>query len=154
MMKRGFMGAARAALFGAVAAVGLSLSPAPATATEVTVYKSPTCGCCAAWADHMRANGFQVTVVETDDLSETKERLGVPEAAQSCHTAVVAGYVVEGHVPAADVRRLLKEKPAARGLAVPGMPAGAPGMETGGRSEPYTVFLFDEAGQAKVFSRY
>ena len=119
----------------------------------VTVYKSPSCGCCAAWADHLRENGFPVETVETADVQAVKAEYGVPPALQSCHTAVVDGYVVEGHVPAADVKRLLAERPEAGGLAVPGMPVGSPGMEQGDTVEPYDVLLIDD-GQTSVFARH
>src|SRR5215208_431855 len=117
------------------------------------VFKSPTCGCCANWVKHMQANGFNTT--EVNDLTQIKKSRGVPADAQSCHTAVVNGYVVEGHVPAADVRRLLKEKPAVAGIAVGGMPVGSPGMETPYvKAEPYTVLSFDKNGAARVFAKH
>lgn len=119
---------------------------------EVVVYKSPTCGCCAAWVEHMRGAGFQVRAVDTGDLAATKSELGVAPALQSCHTAVVDGYVVEGHVPADVVRRLLEEQPDVAGLAVPGMPVGSPGME-GPNPRPYDVLAFTEDGSARVFAR-
>lgn len=114
---------------------------------EITVYKSPDCGCCGKWVDHLRANGFSVRVENRYDLSAVKEAEGVPPDLQSCHTAVAGRYVIEGHVPAADIKRLLAAEPAARGLAVPGMPAGSPGMEAGAYTEPYDVFLFGKAGR-------
>jgi hypothetical protein len=124
---------------------------APASAFDpslpaVTVYKSSTCGCCASWAEHLRENGFAVETVDVDDLQAVKTENGVPSALQSCHTAVVDGYVVEGHVPAADVKRLLAEAPEADGLAVPGMPIGSPGMEQGDTVQPYDVILFGDSG--------
>lgn len=131
------------------AAAATSSSPAP----EVTVYKSPSCGCCSNWVDHLKANGFTVVVHDQDDLSDTKAMLGVPGALTSCHTAVVAGYVVEGHVPAADLARFLKQKPKVLGLAVPGMPAGSPGME-GGTPVPYKVLTFDKNGGTTVFASH
>jgi len=137
----------------ALAAAGWLLIPSATADTDVVVYKSPSCGCCGGWVEHLRANGFTVAVRERDDLTPVKTRLGVPGDLQSCHTAEVGGYVVEGHVPAADIRRLLAERPPARGLAVPGMPAGAPGMEDGGRREAYRVILFDDRGNA-VFARH
>ena len=127
-------------------AAGWLLIPGAAAEADVAVYKSPTCGCCGNWVDHLRANGFTVAVKERSDLTPVKTRLRVPERLESCHTAEVGGYVVEGHVPAADIRRLLAEKPQARGLAVPGMPAGSPGMEDGGRREAYQVILFGDKG--------
>ena len=119
----------------------------------VTVYKSPTCGCCSAWADHLRENGFPVETVDVDDLQAVKAEYGIPPGLQSCHTAVVDGYVVEGHVPADDVKRLLAEHPEAAGLAVPGMPVGSPGMEQGDTVQPYDVLLVDD-GQSSVFAHH
>ncbi len=117
-----------------------------ADAAEMTVYKSPWCGCCGSWVDHMRANGFSVTVKDVEDLSPIKSSLGVPGELQSCHTAQVGGYAIEGHVPAEDVKRLLSERPKARGLAVPGMPIGAPGMEQGNEKERFPVVIFGDQG--------
>jgi len=122
-----------------------------AKAAELVVYKSPYCGCCGAWSDHMRAGGYSVTVYDVDDMNAIKRRFGVPPALESCHTAVVEGYVVEGHVPADVVDRLLAERPKARGVAVPGMPIGSPGME-GGEPEPFDVLLFDELGRTAVYA--
>jgi len=123
-----------------------------AAAATVEVYKSSTCKCCAKWVDHMRANGF---TVNTNDVGnkEARERAGISTALGSCHTALVDGYAIEGHVPAQDIKRLLKERPRAIGLAVPGMPHGSPGME-GARSEPYNVLLIDKQGSTTVFSRH
>lgn len=121
----------------------------------VTVYKTPTCGCCTLWAEHMAEAGFEVEAVDVADLGAVKRRLGVPRSLGSCHTAVVGGYLVEGHVPASDVKRLLAEAPEAAGLAVPGMPIGSPGMETPGRApERYEVALFTREGLATVFARH
>ncbi len=141
---------------GALAGVGVGWSvfgSAEAQAAEMTVYKSPTCGCCSAWIDHMRAAGFTVTARDVDDVGPIKERHGVPMGLGSCHTAVIDGYVVEGHVPADSVRRLLAERPDAAGLAVPGMPSGSPGMENG-RRDPYDVLLFDTRGGVSVWDRH
>jgi hypothetical protein len=143
------------AVAGLVAAGGMSVfDPRSAAAEEVTVYRSPTCGCCGDWVKHMRANGFRVVVKETDDLDPVKRHYQVPGSLASCHTAVVEGYVIEGHVPAVDVQRLLASRPKARGLAVPGMPAGSPGMETGGPPDRYSVILFGDDGSQSVFSRH
>lgn len=120
----------------------------------VEVYKTPTCGCCGLWVKHLQENGFTARVTDMDDLSALKKKHGVPAKAGSCHTAVVNGYVLEGHVPAADVKRLLIERPAVAGLAVPGMPLGSPGMEFGNTKQPYNVLSFDKTGQTKVFSSY
>ena len=119
---------------------------------EVVVYKSPWCGCCEGWVDHMRANGFEVTVREQEDLSAIKRMSGVPEKLESCHTAFVGGYAIEGHVPADAVERLLAERPPVRGLAVPGMPIGSPGME-GTDPEPYEVKTFTQGGATTVYER-
>jgi hypothetical protein len=135
---------------------GLILAPAARAAGPdlpgVVVTRDPSCGCCGAWAEHMRAAGFPVEIVETRELNRVKARLGVPRDLASCHTAEVGGYVLEGHVPAAEVKRLLAERPAARGLAVPGMPANSPGMEMPGPDEAYEVVLFGP--QRRVFARY
>ena len=118
------------------------------------VYKSPSCGCCAAWVDHMKAAGFRVEVFEVGDTGVARRRLGLPIRYASCHTAVVAGYVVEGHVPADEVKRLLRARPDAIGLAVPAMPVGSPGMEMDGRQDPYQVLLIDRAGRDSVYASY
>lgn len=118
----------------------------------ITVYKSPTCGCCAAWNEHMTANGFAVTVRDTDNLTPVKADAGVPARLQSCHTAIVQGYVVEGHVPADLVKKMLAEKPRVVGIAVPGMPQGSPGMEQGTK-QAYDVLLFDAQGRTTVYAR-
>lgn len=139
------------------AACALLLAALPARAQyalpPVTVYKSPSCGCCNDWVKHMRANGFRVDIRDVDDVDPLKSKFGVPKALGSCHTAVVGGYAIEGHVPAADIKRLLAEKPRAQGLAVPGMPAGSPGME-GNRSDPYDVLLFQDDGRHTVYRSY
>ncbi len=124
-----------------------------ARAAEITVYKSPWCGCCEQWIGHMRSQGHAVTSRNLEDLDAVKKMARVPEALQSCHTAFVADYVLEGHVPAADLARLLAERPKARGLAVPGMPGGSPGME-GAAAEPFDVTLFQSDGGARVFSTH
>lgn len=121
----------------------------------MTVYKDPTCGCCANWVEHMRREGFAATVTDVRDMAAIKDKYGVPAQARSCHTAVVGNYVIEGHVPAVDVKRLLKERPTAVGLAVPGMPIGSPGMEVAGTApQAYNVILIDQIGQTRVFSRH
>ena len=127
---------------------------ASAEGPAITVHKTPWCGCCTDWADHLRADGFDVTIREHEDLGNVRDRLGVPIALGSCHTAEVQGYAIEGHVPAADVRRLLEERPAGvRGLSVPGMPIDSPGMEMGDRRDPYDVIAFGEDGET-VFTEY
>lgn len=137
------------ALTWAFAGAAKAADPAP----MVTVYKSPSCGCCGKWVDHLKASGFSVTVHDLQNLEPVKERYGVPPRLASCHTATVNGYVIEGHVPAADIRRLLAEKPKVKGLAVPGMPVGSPGMEQGNAKEPYDVVSFDETGRSAVYAR-
>jgi hypothetical protein len=140
---------------GLAVAAGLYAATAsqPAAGAEVAVYKSPWCGCCEQWIGHMRSQGHKVAVQDMEDLDAIKKMAGVPEDLQSCHTAFVDGYVLEGHVPAADLARLLAERPEARGLAVPGMPGGSPGME-GAEAEPYDVILFLTGGGRQVFSRH
>ena len=118
----------------------------------IKVSKDPNCGCCTGWVEHLRSNGFVAAVTNSADMQAVKVRLGVPEELASCHTAEIAGYVIEGHVPARAIRRLLAEKPAARGLAVPGMPIGSPGME-GGTPEVYEVILFGK-DQPVSFGRF
>lgn len=130
--------------------------PASPAATAVEVWKDPNCGCCKDWIDHMQAHGFQMTVHESGNAA-VRSRLGLPAKLGSCHTALVGGYLLEGHVPAADVQRLLRDKPRALGLAVPGMPVGSPGMDGaiyGGRKDPYEVLLVARDGSTTVFSRY
>jgi hypothetical protein len=128
--------------------VGAAAADGP---TTITVHKDPTCGCCGGWVAHLQKAGFATTVLETRDLDAVKRRLGVPNELAACHTAEVTGFVVEGHVPAPALRRLLQEKPSATGLAVPGMPVGSPGME-GGTPERYDVILFGPAGQRTYMS--
>lgn len=141
-----------------VAALFLSQAVAaqtPKAAQTMEVFKSPTCGCCSKWVDHVREGGFTVKVTEMSDeaLSTLKDKHGVPRTAQSCHTGLVGGYVVEGHVPVTEVHRLLKERPAVAGIAVGGMPTGSPGMEVPGqRPQTYNVVTFDKQGAVKVFS--
>jgi len=144
-----------AALGAAGVAVAASLrndTPDPAQGAVITVYKTPTCGCCAQWVEHLRGAGFQVRAVDLEDLTEIKQGSGVPIRYRTCHTAVVNGYVVEGHVPADLVKRMLAEKPKAAGLAVPGMPMGSPGME-GATKDAYEVLLFQKDGTATVYAR-
>ena len=140
--------------FAAFAGFGLlglgNVAHGQAPFTKVTVSKDPSCGCCTGWANHIRGAGFPVEIVETADLEPVKKRLGVPDELAACHTAEVDGYVVEGHVPATAVERLLRERPKAVGLAVRGMPAGSPGMEVPGLApETYDVVLFGPAGRSR-----
>lgn len=121
----------------------------------MTVYLSPTCGCCSLWADYMEEEGFAVSRVEVPDIGAVRTRLGVPPMLGSCHTAVAGDYLVEGHVPAGDVRRLLRERPEGVGISVPGMPIGSPGMEVPGRApQAYETYLFTRDGRAAVFARH
>jgi hypothetical protein len=143
------------------AAVATALVPAPFTARAsqplVVVFKSPTCGCCKDWVSHMEANGFKVTVTEVETTAPVRAKMGIPAKFGSCHTAVVDGYALEGHVPAKEVRRLLSERPQAVGLAVPGMPVGSPGMdgpEYKGRKDPYDVLLVAKDGGARNYQSY
>ncbi|QII29242.1 DUF411 domain-containing protein [Stenotrophomonas maltophilia] len=145
-------------------------SPATATATAAAVtaeatiepelplaivHKTASCGCCGVWADHLKAAGFPVEIRDTDDMHPVKQRLGVPAGKASCHTAEIGGYVVEGHIPASDIKRLLKERPTARGLVLPGMPAGSPGMEMpDGYVQPYTVELVLADGSTQPFAQH
>jgi hypothetical protein len=129
--------------------------PAAQKGSAVQVYKDATCGCCALWVEHLRTAGFSATVTDAADMAVIKTKYGVPSKARSCHTAVVDGYVIEGHVPAADVQRLLKERPKIAGIAVPGMPIGSPGMEVASvKPQPYDVLAFDKAGQTTVFASH
>lgn len=133
--------------------LGLAFAvPSLAALPPVTVYKDPRCGCCAAWVRYLTQAGFAVTAHDVSDLSERKRALGIPAQLNSCHTAQVGSYVVEGHVPAAAIERLLREQPKAIGIAVAGMPVGSPGME-GPNPESYEVKLFDARGE-RVFERY
>ena len=129
---------------------------AQAAPRDLTVYKTPWCGSSKAWVAHMARAGFRPKVVEQEDLEPVRRRYAIPFALSSCHTAVVGGYVVEGHVPPADVLRLLRERPRALGLTAPGMPIGSPGMEQpGGRTEPFeTLLLLDRAGRTRRFARH
>ena len=131
------------------------IAPAAPKPTSITVYKDPSCGCCTKWVNHLRANGFAPEVHDRSDMEALKDSLGVPAALRSCHTAVVGTYVIEGHVPASDVSRLLVSKPAKTvGVAVPGMPAGSPGMEMGGRVDRYDVIAFAPGGATRIFARH
>ena len=119
----------------------------------LTVYKDPSCGCCTQWVKHMSSNGFVVTVRDVSNMDEVKATMGVPKSLQSCHTAVLGKYVFEGHVPADVVKKFVASNPTTLGLAVPGMPAGSPGMETGGAADHYDVVEFDRTGKTRVFAK-
>ena len=144
--------AAGALVVGALTIARLTPAQAEVQSPVVTVYKSPTCGCCGKWIEHMQANGFEVRAVDLDDLTEVKQASGVPIPLRTCHTAIVGDYVVEGHVPADLVKKMLAEKPNAAGLAVPGMPMGSPGME-GTPKQAYDVLLFQKDGKTSVFAK-
>ena len=136
------------ALVGTVAATAQS-------SNVVQVWKDPYCGCCVKWINQMKAAGFQIRVHNTNDLTEIKKMLGVPDQLRSCHTAKIGDYVIEGHVPIADVKRLLGQKPTVVGISVPGMPIGSPGMEVRtGETEPYEVATFDKNGATSVFAKH
>jgi hypothetical protein len=125
--------------------------------SDVEVWKSPTCGCCNDWILHLQQNGFKVSVNEVRSTAPVRAQLGMPSQYGSCHTAKIGGYLVEGHVPARDIKRLLSERPQAVGLAVPGMPVGSPGMDApvyGGRRDPYDVLLVSRDGTASVFNSH
>lgn len=137
-----------------MSALGWPPGGAQAAPPTVTVYKTASCGCCVGWVEHLQAAGFETRVHDVADLAAVKERLGVPRALGSCHTATVGGYVIEGHVPAADIQRLLAQRPAGTGLAVPGMPVGSPGMEHGDRVDPYQVLLWGGGEARRVFAQH
>jgi hypothetical protein len=137
----------------AAAIISTSCSQAPAESMEVTVYKSAACGCCNTWVGYLEANGFHVRVHNVTNLDQVKQENGVSPKLGACHTARIGDYVIEGHVPAQDIKRLLAEKPPVAGLAVPGMPMGSPGME-GPRKDPYNVYTFNKDGEISVYARY
>lgn len=149
----------RRAAVGGIAAAMMALISRPALGrtqakTALVVYKDPSCGCCGQWVSHMEANGFTASVTNTSDMASIRSRYKVGAKLQSCHTAIVGGYVVEGHIPAADVRKLLAQKPkGVVGLTIPGMPASAPGMDSS-PFQPYTVLSFDASGETTVFAKH
>lgn len=145
-------GAGLAALFLSALAVPSVESRVPAV--SVVVYKDPNCGCCKIWIDHLRKHGFAVTARDTSDMSGAKATGRVPQRLQTCHTAFVGGYVVEGHVPPSDIQRMLDTKPKIAGIAVPGMPIGSPGMEVGNRKDKYDVIAFTRDGSTSVFAKH
>ena len=141
----------------AIVAIGggviLLSKPTPTLAQEVVVYKDPSCGCCSQWVKHLRRSGFSVVVNNVEDMEPIKRKAGIPDAMESCHTAYVGDYSIEGHVPASDIKRMLAENLAIKGLAVPGMPSSAPGMDDPDY-EPYSVFAFNTNGATSVFASY
>ena len=134
-------------------APALLLACAPAAAATIEVIKTATCGCCSKWVEHLRKHGFTVRVKDVADVTPTARALGVPDELRSCHSARIGGYAVEGHVPAADIKRLLREKPKAAGIAVPGMPLGSPGMEGGGKQR-YSTVIFQRDGKHRLFAHH
>jgi hypothetical protein len=137
-----------------LAAVPMALAVRLFAATpRIQVFKTPTCGCCGNWVKHLRANGFDVAVADVEDTGVYRRKYGVPEKLLSCHTGIVEGYALEGHVPASEIHRLLKERPRGKGLAVPGMPMGSPGME-GSVTQAYAVILFDAEGRTSIYQSY
>ncbi len=153
MERRDFL---RTTLGATIAAAAFRTLGAQGALPPMTVYKSASCGCCKGWVEHARGAGFTVRTVDTEDLAGVKREMGIPGRLQSCHTVVVGSYVVEGHVPAADVKRLLTQKPKVRGLAVPGMPVGSPGMEQGSPAnyDRYDVLTFTSEGATAVFASH
>ena len=144
-------------LMSAAALSGAAAMPAwatPSPAVDVTVYKTPTCGCCTAWVEHLKTAGFAPAIVERPDIGPVRTRLGAPDDLRSCHIAVFGRYIVEGHVPAASIAKLLEQKPDAVGLFVPGMPLGSPGMESPYEPQPYDVVLLRKDGTREVFDHY
>ena len=139
-----------------LAATSLAIASlaAPAAAAVINVVKTASCGCCGKWVEHMKKAGHDVRVTNVDDVTPTAKRLGVPDDLRSCHTSTVGGYAIEGHVPAADIARLLKEKPKAAGIAVAGMVAGSPGMEMGNQKPAYQTIIFTRDGKRKVFAQH
>lgn len=144
----------RTALMAIASSAFILLSGAAAANPEIEIFKSPSCGCCTKWADYLKDNGFDVKLKETENLNPIKMSARIPAGKGSCHTAFIDGYVIEGHVPAEDIKRLLEEKPDAQGLTVPGMPVGSPGMEMGARKDAYQVLIFQKDGTTEVFSEH
>lgn len=135
------------ALIAIVAVFGCTWgNAAQAAGQEMTVYRDPSCGCCEGWISHLEAEGFQVKNIATPEVNSMKQQYGIPEEMTSCHTGIIDGYTIEGHVPSADIHRLIAEHPNVNGIAVPGMPVGTPGMEDGDRQDSFTVYSFGEEG--------
>ena len=153
MERREFLGVVAASGLAASRLSHLGLGPHASSPVAMTVYKSPTCGCCKDWVAHVSKNGFAPKVIDMDDLTKVKKDAGVPDALQSCHTALVGSYVVEGHVPAELVQKMLAEKPKIVGLAVAGMVVGSPGMEQGNRKIPYEITAWTKDGKTSVYAR-
>ena len=155
MQRKTVVAIASVAFIAVIVAARTTASQQTAGGPLVEVFKSPTCGCCSKWVEHLRANGFAVRTTDLNDLHQIKSSRGIPAELQSSHTAIVGGYVVEGHVPASDVQRLLKEKPGVVGIAVGGMPVGSPGMEFRDlKPQAYNVMSFDKAGKTAVYAKH
>ena len=122
--------------------------------TEMTVYRSPSCGCCGVWIEHAKKHGFQIKDIKTEEMEALKQKHNIPSELASCHTTIIDGYVMEGHIPADDIKRFLSEKPELAGLAVPGMPIGTPGMEARDMKQPFQVLAFNDKGEVEVFNEY
>jgi len=137
-----------------VQALSLNVFAADLNQTDIKVYRSPTCQCCHNWIKHLEENKFNVIDVLSNNMASVKNSVDLPKAMTSCHTAIIDGYIIEGHVPANDIRRLLADKPSVAGLSVPQMPVGTPGMELGERKDPFIVFQFDKKGQYSMFNQY
>ena len=137
-----------------IAPLALLASAEGAVAATLMVTKTAFCGCCKVWIERMKAAGFTVTVKDVENVTPTARKLGVPDKLRSCHTSQIGGYAIEGHVPAADIKRLLAQRPKAAGIAVPGMVTGSPGMEHGDHKDPYQVILFDRSGKTRVFASH
>lgn len=154
-MKTFVSGLSAIVFVGAAVVLSAQQKPGATPAQKVTVYKTSTCGCCRLWVDHMKANGFDVQAMDVSagDVRAISRAAGLPENGASCHTSKIGNYVVEGHVPASDIKRMLKEKPAIAGIAAPGMPQGSPGMEQGTK-EPYDVVAFTKDGKMTVYSKH
>lgn len=150
------LGVAAVAVIGLGLVVGAQQKAVAPTLPKVTVYKTSSCGCCRLWVDHMKQNGFDVQAMDVSsaDVRKVSKVAGLKDEDSSCHTAKIGDYIVEGHVPAADIKRLLKEKPAIAGLSAPGMPMGSPGMEQGNTKEPYDVIAFKKDGTSTVFAKH
>lgn len=134
--------------------LALSFFTTTAIAADLTIYKSPYCGCCTAWAEQIEEAGFNVIVVEQANNNALRKKYAIAPELASCHTAIVEGYAIEGHVPVNDIKRLLREKPAIAGIAVPGMPASSPGMDVPGNTDPYQVIAFRKDGKKRVYNQY
>ena len=122
--------------------------------TEMTVYRSPSCGCCGVWVEHAKKHGFQIKDIKTEEMEALKQKYKIPTELASCHTTIIDGYVMEGHIPVDDIKRFLSEKPQMAGLAVPGMPRGTPGMEARDIKQPFQVLAFNHKGEIEVFKEY